>query len=184
MTNVRLTDLQSVLLSAASQSQTGSLIPVPASITTEKQLQVRKALCQLLTRGFIAETDWPAAGAEWRKKGELRFGLVLTEHGRTVLGARAAAGVDTHVASPAPVTLPRATMAESISSSPAPTKIAAVIALMGRNQGATVADLIAATGWLPHTTRAALTGLRKKGHSLIKGKRGDATCYTIARATA
>jgi hypothetical protein len=41
-------------------------------------------------------------------------------------------------------------------------------------------ELIEATGWLPHTTRAALTGLRKKGHAIARGKRDDATCYTLA----
>ena len=30
----------------------------------------------------------------------------------------------------------------------------------------TLAELIAATGWLPHTTRAALTGLRKRGYAV------------------
>ena len=33
---------------------------------------------------------------------------------------------------------------------------------------------------LPHTTRAALTGLRKKGHAVDKFKRDDVTCYRIA----
>jgi hypothetical protein len=33
--------------------------------------------------------------------------------------------------------------------------------------------LIAATGWLPHTTRAALTGLRRKGCTLEKSTRTD-----------
>ena len=28
------------------------------------------------------------------------------------------------------------------------------------------AELVAATGWLPHTTRAALTGLRKRGYAV------------------
>jgi hypothetical protein len=32
-----------------------------------------------------------------------------------------------------------------------------------RDCGATLEELIAATDWLPHTTRAALTGLRKRG---------------------
>ena len=65
---------------------------------------------------------------------------------------------------------------------PGATKIAGVIALLKRKQGATLEELIEATGWLPHTTRAALTGLRKKGHVLAKDKRGDATCYRIAGA--
>ena len=40
--------------------------------------------------------------------------------------------------------------------------------------------MVEATGWLPHTTRAALTGLRKKGHAIAKGSRENATCYRIA----
>ena len=71
----------------------------------------------------------------------------------------------------------------SAAATPAPTsKIAAVIALLQREQGATLAELVEATGWLPHTTRAALTGLKKKGHTLTKDKRGDVTCYRIVKA--
>jgi hypothetical protein len=55
----------------------------------------------------------------------------------------------------------------------------AVVALLEREQGATLAEMVEATGWLPHTTRAALTGLRKKGRAIAKTKRGDATCYRI-----
>ncbi len=61
-----------------------------------------------------------------------------------------------------------------------PTKIEQVLTLLRRGQGATLAELVAATGWLPHTTRAALTGLRKKDHVLDKAKRGEETCYRIA----
>ncbi len=61
-------------------------------------------------------------------------------------------------------------------------KIDQVIALLGREQGATLAEMVAATGWQPHTTRAALTGLRKKGHALVKDKRDDVTCYRIGTA--
>ena len=46
---------------------------------------------------------------------------------------------------------------------------------------ATLAELIAVTGWLPHTTRAALTGLRHKGFVLDKSKREDGT--TVYRIT-
>ncbi len=66
---------------------------------------------------------------------------------------------------------------------PAPTsKIASVIALLEREQGATLAEMVEATGWLPHTTRAALTGLKKKGHTLTKEKRDDVTCYRVVKA--
>ena len=62
------------------------------------------------------------------------------------------------------------------------TKTSIVLDLLRREQGATLAELVALTGWLPHTTRAALTGLRKKGHVLEKSTRADATCYRIEAA--
>ncbi len=62
-----------------------------------------------------------------------------------------------------------------------PTKQALIIGLLQRDGGATLADLMAATGWLAHTTRAALTRLRQAGHVLDKatGETG-ATVYRIA----
>lgn len=85
---------------------------------------------------------------------------------------------------PEPVTAAPATVADALlSENPAPfTKIAMVLDLLRRSQGATLAELVQATGWLPHTTRAALTGLRKKGHVIEKTKRDDATCYRIVEA--
>ena len=58
-------------------------------------------------------------------------------------------------------------------------KIAHVLALLRREQGATLAEMVEATGWQPHTTRAALTGLKKKGHAIERTKRDDVTCYRI-----
>ena len=43
------------------------------------------------------------------------------------------------------------------------TKTDAVLKLLGRQRGATVAQLRKATGWQPHSVRAALTGLRQEG---------------------
>ncbi|QNE33543.1 DUF3489 domain-containing protein [Sphingomonas sp. NBWT7] len=65
---------------------------------------------------------------------------------------------------------------------PVQTKAAQVLALLRRSDGATLAELIAGTGWLPHTTRAFLTGLRKKGRTLEKSKRDGVTCYSIVEA--
>ena len=62
------------------------------------------------------------------------------------------------------------------------TKTGQVLALLRRAKGATLAELVEATCWLPHTTRAALTCPRTKGHMLDKTKRGKATCYSIADA--
>jgi hypothetical protein len=46
------------------------------------------------------------------------------------------------------------------------TKLAKAIEMLRATEGATVAELSQAMGWLPHTTRAVLTGLRKRGYAL------------------
>jgi DNA-binding transcriptional regulator PaaX len=60
-----------------------------------------------------------------------------------------------------------------------------VIEHLQRADGATIIDLTQATGWLPHTTRAALTGLRKRGYAVIR-ERIDAggSVYRISDASA
>jgi hypothetical protein len=41
--------------------------------------------------------------------------------------------------------------------------------------------LVEATGWLPHTTRAALTGLRKRGYTvLLERQDSKPSLYRIA----
>ena len=66
---------------------------------------------------------------------------------------------------------------------PGGTKQAHVIALLERDSGATLDELVAATGWLPHTGRAALTGLRHKGFVFAKSKRQDGmTVYRVSSA--
>lgn len=49
------------------------------------------------------------------------------------------------------------------------TKKAAISKLLHRKQGATLAALQDATGWKPHSLRAALTGLRKSGVEIRRG---------------
>ncbi|MEG3155728.1 DUF3489 domain-containing protein [Sphingomonas sp. RB1R13] len=61
-------------------------------------------------------------------------------------------------------------------------KIAQVTILLGRPGGASLADLVEHTGWQPHTTRAALTGLRKKGYVIAKESREGITAYRIEKA--
>ncbi|KQP56333.1 hypothetical protein ASG40_04500 [Methylobacterium sp. Leaf399] len=53
------------------------------------------------------------------------------------------------------------------------TKRALIVAMLRRDQGATLVELMAATGWLAHSTRAALTGLRKRELPLTKARDAD-----------
>ena len=151
----------------------------------------RKATCagyslQLLKRGLVVETAQPPAGTEWRTDGDLRFGLVLSDLGRAAIGvtAQRAERDEDFVSVPDHSSIRDAASAASAASAPASTKSATLVSLMFRNQGATLAELLEATGWLPHTLRAALTGLRKKGHDLVESKRGEATCYNVVQAEA
>lgn len=60
------------------------------------------------------------------------------------------------------------------------TKQALIAGLLGREQGATLDEIIAATRWLPRTSRAALTVLRQKGLGLEKSTREDGnTSYRV-----
>jgi hypothetical protein len=62
------------------------------------------------------------------------------------------------------------------------TKLAQVIEMLRAAEGATIAELAEAMGWLAHTTRAVLTGLRKRDYALTldrsDARRGSA--YRIA----
>ena len=49
-----------------------------------------------------------------------------------------------------------------------PTKTATILKLLRRPKGASVAELQRAVGWKDHSIRAALTGLRKKGHDVVR----------------
>lgn len=63
------------------------------------------------------------------------------------------------------------------------TKIATVIELLKRKNGADIDEIGKATGWQKHTVRAALTGLRKKGHVVERTKIDGASRYSIVKVS-
>ena len=169
-TNTRLSDLQLVLLSHAARREDGSIYPLPEAATRDEP-RTAKELKSLVRRKLIDEVEVTDGAQSWRADGDLRFGLVLTEAGRVALGL----GAETENGGPS-----ETTEANALASPREGSKIARVIALLQRSEGATLAEMAEATGWLPHTTRAALTGLKKKGHAIERTKRGEMTCYRIA----
>lgn len=60
-----------------------------------------------------------------------------------------------------------------------PNKTDTVLALLNREGGATLDELVDATGWLPHSARAALTGLKKKGHAIERTRLDGVIRYKI-----
>jgi hypothetical protein len=60
-------------------------------------------------------------------------------------------------------------------------KLAKVIELLGRKDGVGLNELTSATKWLPHTARAALTGLRKRGFEIERVRsEGEGSRYQLA----
>ena len=61
------------------------------------------------------------------------------------------------------------------------TKADTILDLLQRPAGASIAELTKATGWQPHSVRAALTGLRKKEREVVRTKdKQGVTRYYIA----
>lgn len=175
--NLKLNDLQLVLLSTAAQRNDGSVFPPAESIANEED-RIRKVIPPLLTRGLIQEVPVKRGAGDWREEGEQPIGLRLTDTGRAAIapeeGDPKSAADRTKAAAAAPAKI-----------SPAPrrgSKTEVVLGLLRRPEGATIGEIVEATAWLPHTTRAALTGLRKKGHHVEKSKRHGATCYRVVVA--
>jgi len=60
-----------------------------------------------------------------------------------------------------------------------------VIALLSRAEGARIEELTSATRSLPHTTRAALTGLRKRGYAVERARSDEGgSLYKIVASAA
>jgi Protein of unknown function (DUF3489) len=197
----KLTDTQLAILSAAAQCKDRCLI----APKTLKAAAAQKVAAKLLTAGLVREIKAKPGMEAWRRDEETgqAYSLKLTDAGLKAITAdeRDLQSIpNTDVSPTANEVLPKAKIAPNIAAtrsaaaltSPAPrqgTKIARVVELLQRDQGAKLEELIACTGWLPHTARAALTGLRHRGYDvrLERGENGRASVYraiaTVALAS-
>jgi hypothetical protein len=168
----KLSDIQLILLSNAAARSDGSLLPPPVNVAGQ-MARIRKAIPPLIKRELVVEIDVTVDDHIWQQDGDRKIGLAITEAGRQTIGVESRDADKSGTAAKQPTTPPSAARV---------TKIDTVLNMLRRSDGATLTELVDATGWLPHTTRAALTGLRKKGHDIAKGKRGDTTSYSIKAA--
>ena len=60
-----------------------------------------------------------------------------------------------------------------------PTKNQQVIDLLSREGGTTLEEMSTLAGWLPHSTRSFMTGLKKKGHVIKSDKIDGVRRYRI-----
>jgi hypothetical protein len=168
-----LTDAHLVLLSAAAQHP-DQLLTRPERLAGGA---AQKVAVKLVKAGLAEEvsvrTDQPC----WGKDEDSRLvGLRITPAGLAAIGIK-----ETEVAAQLPSPAAEQPQDDRTGPSPRPgTKQALIIGLLQRPEGASLDELTAATGWLPHTTRAALTRLRQAGYGLAKSKGEDGyTCYRI-----
>jgi hypothetical protein len=175
--NLKLSDTQLILLTTASQREDRSLLPPPGSVTAKGEA-LRKSIRSLINRALAEERETTATGTEWRADGEQRLGVFITEPGLAALEPEQPQSAEQDASGSAPAS----EVEEQKPAARAGTKQALLIGLLQRDGGASLDQMVAATGWLPHTTRAALTGLKKKGHVVTKDKVDGVTRYSIASA--
>ena len=146
MTQIQLSDAQSIILSAACARGDGSVFPVTTSL---KGGAVGNVCKSLLKRGLIEEIEATDLNTVWRHDEERGpITLRATPLACTVLGISDAS----EPAEPAPEPVRRRSG----------TKQEAVIALLKSEGGATIDEIVAATSWAGHTTRGFLSGALKK----------------------
>jgi hypothetical protein len=167
---MKLNDRHLVLLTTASQRDDGSLLPVPETLTSPPA-DVRKALQALTKKGLAVEIEVGAQHPSWREEEDRRLGLVISDAGR------AAIRVNQDTLLQAPEAAPQSPQQPNTAEIRPGTKQALLLELTRREGGASIAELVEATGWLPHTVRAAITGLRKRGHNIVVNKVDGASGY-------
>lgn len=60
-------------------------------------------------------------------------------------------------------------------------KAAGLLRLLTTGTGASLDDMIEATGWQPHSVRAAMSGLRKRGFEITRRIEGNTTVWAVAQ---
>src|SRR5215207_8513698 len=180
----KLNDTQLVILSSASQREDG-LAVLPKGV---RAASLKAAVIRLTKLGFLKQVRVKRDQPHWSTDEEdKRIGLKITDAGSAAIGV----GDDCKgEEQPAPEPKRRSKkvaepgLAQRETGAPRRgSKRAQIIALMRGVTGATLNDMVEVTGWLPHTTRAALTGLRHKGYAIARDKNAEAkTVYRIDAA--
>lgn len=176
---IKLSDLQLVVLAHAAKRDDGHVLPLPPSIADDERTATEVAA--LLKLKLISETPVAASSPHCRAEGNDRIGLVLTDAGRKAINVdteAAEVGPNNGLVSPNIGPQPD-TPTGAAGPSLRPSKRSTVIALLSAPGGATLTEVCAATGWLEHSTRAFLTGLRKRGRRIARERTGGVTRYAV-----
>lgn len=148
----KLTDTQAIILSAAAQRDGHVAMPLPDSL---RGGAATKVVGTMLAKGLIeeVEADMRKGEAVWRETGDGHgVTLVATDTGLAAIGIETGSAEAKPTKDAAPKTR---TPREG-------TKQATLIAMLRAPDGATIAEIMTATGWQSHTVRGAMSGALKK----------------------
>ena len=187
----KLKDTQLVILSAAAQRDGGGALPLPKSLKI-KGAALAKTLDQLRKQGLLEEKPAPHGAAAWREGEDGgRMMLVITPAGVKALESEITSATPHSKSVKSQATKQRNTRAavhakhERRTAAPTPrvgTKQDVLISLLQRKSGATIDDVVAATGWQAHSVRGAISGVLKKklGLAISSEKAERGRIYRIA----
>jgi DNA-binding MarR family transcriptional regulator len=167
----KLTDTQLVILSAAAQRKDRAVLPLPKSLKV-KGAAITKLLDGLRKKGLLEEKPAPHGTETWRKgKDGRRMMLIVTEVGLKALDGKPAGESKEQLGSGKSPT--KSTKADQKRKSSKPkcddstsgarqgSKQALLIDLLKRKSGATIDELVTATGWQAHSVRGGISGALK-----------------------
>ncbi|MFP5481492.1 MAG: DUF3489 domain-containing protein [Alphaproteobacteria bacterium] len=158
-------DTQSLILSRAATRPGNLALPLPEGLVGAAAKMV---VGKMVARGWLEEVEANLRRGEpmWRETGDGHgTTLIATEAGLEAIGiepvvASAVASARRARPKPAQASEDNGT-AKPVAIRPG-TKQAQIIAMLQRPEGATVAEMVEATGWLAHTVRGCISGALKK----------------------
>jgi Protein of unknown function (DUF3489) len=187
----KLTDTQLIMLTNAAARDDGIAV-VPAKVNKAAALKVGASL---VARKLMRESRSKPGMPVWRADDDGRpISLMITRAGRDAIGVdedeetkqaprsdrKTAPRSPSHGNGDGPRSSASTPPPMNVTSPRAGSKQALVTEMLCTNGGVTLDALVEATGWLPHTTRAALTGLRKRGFSIERTREdGSDSIYRI-----
>lgn len=191
----KLTDTQSIILSRASTRPGNLAMPLPEGL---HGAAAKMAVNRMITNGWLEEVDANLRRGEplWRETGDGHgTTLIATEAGLAAIGIEpVVANTVTNLRKAQLKLAPKPEDAPETTTDPdarkpiairAGTKQAEIIALIQRPEGASIAEIVEATGWLAPSARGLISGgLKKKLNLPITAEKvaGRGTVYKLEAA--
>jgi hypothetical protein len=163
----KLTETQTIILSAGAQRPDNIALPLPKGLAGAA---AKMAVAKMIEHGWLQEVDANLRRGEpfWRETGDGHgTTLIVTDAGLLAIGIEPVV-VKTVIAMRKHAAETRApTEATAQPKQRAGTKQAMLIEMLRRPEGGTMEEIMATTGWLAHSARGAMSGALGKKLGLI-----------------